>query len=111
MFKDTKKGQTHFYGDGCIEHSDKFPKTLKEEISSIIAKSFKEKFDSMLDDCSVYFRGSEEYADQIIQSLLNRLPKEMFDGTDKNYQLKTGWNSCRQEAIKIITGKEIKEKR
>ncbi len=48
---------------------------------------------------------------KIIQSLLNRLPKEMFDGTDKNYQLKTGWNSCRQEAIKIITGKEIKEKR
>jgi hypothetical protein len=93
--------------------------TLKEEILSILGK-YKVVGDTTF---GLGYKEAEELADQIIQSLLNRLPKEkklrevdnkrnkdimwdlpniLLNWGDENY------NKYRQEVIKSITGEESK---
>lgn len=43
MFKETPDGQTHYYGDGCPEHSNKTPMEEFEELAHAYNESINEK--------------------------------------------------------------------
>ena len=91
-------------------------KTFKEEIKEIISENLEIEHD-------LTGKWLNKTADQIIQSLLNRLPKELkekqagddilayrenFEAT-RDYGL--GYNQCLKELTEIITDEEIEKAR
>ena len=72
MFKDTKEGQTHFYGDNCgePEHNPLSNKSVEEIVETV--------FQAVMADIGKHYRASDKLSDIIIDSLSDHLTKALL---------------------------------